>query len=186
MQGIMKTIEKYAKVYAKEALEKELTQLLQCENREAKSLSELLDEDNVFLNQEVAHWEDAVRLGTQALLKKGIIEPAYEAKVIENIKRYKAYVVVKKGVAMPHAKAENGANGLGISLITLKKGIEFGHPKNDPVSLVLIFANKDGVSHLRVVESFLNIIKKESQIQALLACENLTSLKACIQKWEDS
>lgn len=186
MQGIMKTIEKYAKVYAKEALEKELTQLLQCENREAKSLSELLDEDNVFLNQEVAHWEDAVRLGTQALLKKGIIEPAYEAKVIENIKRYKAYVVVKKGVAMPHAKAENGANGLGISLITLKKGIEFGHPKNDPVSLVLIFANKDGVSHLRVVESFLNIIKKESQIQALLACEDLTALKACIQKWEDS
>lgn len=185
IESVLGIVKKYSHIYAEDKLKLELENFFERGQTKLPKLSEKLNEGNIFLNQEADSWEEAVKIGTKQMITSRVIETSYETKVIENIKKYKAYVVLKKGVAIPHAKSEDGANELGISLITLKKGVCFGHPKNDPVSIIFIFASSDEFSHLTILETFMNIIKKEENIEILKNCKTKTEVLDRVKEWEE-
>ena len=47
------------------------------------------------------------------------------------------YYVLGPGLAMPHARPEDGVNRLGLALTVLKEGVNFGSEGNDPVRLLV-------------------------------------------------
>lgn len=185
LEKIMEICEKYCTIHSKKLLEKELKVAI---GMEAKSLelklSQLISKEKVILNAEANSWEEAVKLGSQVLISGGNISETYEKAMIDNIKKLKAYVVIKPGVAIPHAKPADGVNELGLSIVTLKKGIEFGHPKNDPVRLIFILANKDATSHLKALDIFIRIIKCEAYVEKLLSIKDYHDFKSWIENFE--
>jgi ascorbate PTS system EIIA or EIIAB component len=58
------------------------------------------------------------------------------------------YMVVAPGVALAHARPEDGALSLGLTVATLSEAVQFGHAENDPVDVVFAFGSPDRDQHV--------------------------------------
>ncbi|MFW5827314.1 MAG: PTS sugar transporter subunit IIA, partial [Alkalispirochaeta sp.] len=65
------------------------------------------------MNQSVADWEEAIRVGGRLMIDAGLVEPRYIDAIISNHKEMGPYFVIAPGIAMPHAKPENGVLATG-------------------------------------------------------------------------
>jgi len=86
----------------------------------------------IALDMEAADWKDAIRKGGSLLLQAGCCDGKYVEAMIDGCVRNGPYFVIGPGLAMPHARPENGVIKTGYALVTLKKGVEFGDGENDP------------------------------------------------------
>jgi PTS system ascorbate-specific IIA component len=93
-------------------------------------------------------WQAAIRAACQPLLESGAIADRYVARCVEMVNEQGPYMVVAPGIALAHARPEDGVSALGLSVASLAAPVEFGHPDNDPVDLVFAFASPDRDQHL--------------------------------------
>ncbi|MDX9801316.1 MAG: PTS sugar transporter subunit IIA [Spirochaetia bacterium] len=107
----------------------------------------LLDNNSIECNLEAKDWEDAIIKGGCFLVEKKIATPGYLQTIVNKCRENGPYIVIAPGIAMPHARPEEGALGLGYALVTLKNGIEFGDEDNDPVRLMIYIAAPNVKAH---------------------------------------
>ncbi len=107
----------------------------------------LLKNKTVELNVEATDWIDAIRKGGRLLVDSGCVEPKYVEAMVSGCVRNGPYVVIGPGIAMPHARPENGVLATGYALVTLKRGVEFGDAENDPIDVLVFMAAKDQATH---------------------------------------
>ncbi|MDF2505670.1 PTS sugar transporter subunit IIA [Clostridium sp.] len=81
--------------------------------------------------------------------------------MVENVKELGSYIVIAKGIAMPHARPEKGSKDIGLSLVTLKNPICFGNSENDPVKAIISFCAKDNISHLDILSELMELFEDE-------------------------
>lgn len=136
-------------------------------------LKEVLTEENVQINAEVDDWEEAIRLGGNLLMKSGGIGSSYIDKMVNIVKDIGPYIVIAPGIALAHARPEDGAKSTCFSLITLKNPVEFGHPENDPVNILITFASIDSSSHLNALGEILEIISKKDYVDRLINAKSV-------------
>ncbi|QSH41401.1 PTS sugar transporter subunit IIA [Lentisphaerota bacterium ZTH] len=139
-------------------------------------ISYLKENKTVLLQQQAASWQDAVKLGTDMLVEKGDIEPSYFESIIEKSREMGLYFILGPGMAMPHARPEDGVNSNSFALVTLKDPINFGDADNDPIDLLVTFAVKDAKFQNEVA-----IV----QIVTLLDEEDLVERLRKATKWSD-
>lgn len=130
-------------------------------------LKDILVSDTVNTNVGASTWEEAIRKGGQLLVEHGYVEESYIEAMVNAVKELGPYIVIAPGIAMPHAKGEDGVNKIGFSVITLEEPINFGHEKNDPVSIVICLAATDHSTHLRALSDLVNYINDDAFIQLL-------------------
>ena len=94
-------------------------------------------------------WEDAVLKGGDSLFRTGCCEYRYLEAIVEKCREVGPYIVIAPGIAMPHARPEQGAKGIGFSLVTLSSPVEFGDPDNDPVDILIFMAADSPASHVQ-------------------------------------
>lgn len=159
-------------------IEKIKTLLLNEKGEENYMLSDLIRKETIALGLEVDDWQDAVRKAGQLLINDGSITEEYIDDAIENVKELGPYIVITKGIALPHATNKVGVNRTAMSLITLKNPVNFGNKNNDPVDTVFMLATTDSTSHLGALqdlseflgdEEFLNILRHDTTIEKILA-----------------
>lgn len=97
----------------------------------------LIKEQSILLNQEASTWEEAVRIAANPLVISGAIQERYVEAIIESTKRYGPYYVLMEGMAMPHARPEDGVYRNAFSLVTFKEGVPFSDGKLASVFVVL-------------------------------------------------
>lgn len=97
----------------------------------------LIKEQSILLNQEASTWEEAVRIAANTLVNSGAIQERYVDAIIESTKRYGPYYVLMEGMAMPHARPEDGVYRNAFSLVTFKEGVPFSDGKLASVFVVL-------------------------------------------------
>jgi PTS system ascorbate-specific IIA component len=112
-----------------------------------------------------------VKIGGKLLEKDNIIDSGYIDKMIEVCKELGPYTVIAPGIAIPHARPEDGAKAFGISFLIIREGINFGS-HNDPVYLVISFATPDKESHLKFLQELAEILQDSENIT-----KSLISLK---------
>lgn len=141
-------------------------------------LSSLLIKEHMELNVICSDWIDAIKKSGELLVKDQCITEEYISAVVENVKEVGPYIVITKGVALPHASNEKGVNKTSMSLITLSNPINFGNKNNDPVEFVFMLAPKDSKSHLRALsdlaeilgrKEFLNLLKGAKTVEEILS-----------------
>lgn len=121
-------------------------------------LKEIILKKNIELNVSARNWEEAIQKGGQLLMNTGCIEQEYIQGMINGVKEFGPYIVIAPNIAMPHAKPEMGAKKIGFSLLTLQKPIEFGHPQNDPVDVVICLSAVDHSTHLEALSDLVNYL----------------------------
>jgi|GEM_PF-2713209 len=186
LKAIMNVVEKYCTIISPAHLKKELKSIIDPQmERTDLTLYEMLSKGRVLLNAEVDNWEEAIEVAAAPLIKDGYITENYEQAMKNSITKFKAYSVIRPSVVIPHAKPEDGILDVGLSIVTLKKGVNFGHLQNDPVRFVFMLTNKDEISHLRALNIFMQIIRKQENVDALLAINDYKSLETWVRKFEE-
>lgn len=146
-------------------------------------LKDLLWKDMIELDVAVYSWEEAVRRGGQLLLKAETIKEEYIDAMVDTVKDMGPYMVITKGVAMPHARPEKGALKQGLSFITLKEAVAFGNEEYDPVKLVVCFSSLDDKSHLSLLSSLAELFEDEKAIEKIIHARTKEAVLQIIKKF---
>jgi PTS system ascorbate-specific IIA component len=96
----------------------------------------------------VDDWAGAIRAACEPLVLAGCATPHYADRCVDMVREHGPYIVLAPGVALAHARPEDGATRLALSAITLSRPVPFGHPTNDPVDVVFAFASPDAGAHM--------------------------------------
>ncbi|OOM14543.1 PTS sugar transporter subunit IIA [Clostridium saccharobutylicum] len=122
-------------------------------------IERLFNEKTVELNIEAKNWEEAIRFCGNLFVKSGNTEARYVDAMINTVKSMGQYIVIEKGIAMPHARPEDGVKKIGMGLVKLKKPIEFGNEEYDPVDILIFICAVDKTSHLKALAELVTLIE---------------------------
>ena len=78
------------------------------------------------------------------------------------------YYVLAPGLAMPHARPEQGAKKNGLSLLHIKEGVSFDADENDPIFVVIMLCAVSGDEHIRMITALAEIFCDEACLDGLL------------------
>lgn len=98
-------------------------------------------------------WPAAVRAAGQGLVALGVADERYVERCVAQVEADGPYIVVAPGIALAHARPEDGARALGVSVAVLARPVEFGHPANDPVDVVFAFCSPDRAAHVGLLSA---------------------------------
>ena len=128
-----------------------------------------LPESAVVIGAHADGWRDAVRLAGAALARSGATLPGYSDEMIRMIEEHGAYVVIAPGLALAHARPGPDVLDDGLAIVTLSEPVVFGHPYNDPVTVVIALSVVSVGDHLESIAHLANIFNDPSVIPALAA-----------------
>ncbi|VTS39070.1 PTS system mannitol (cryptic)-specific transporter subunit IIA [Streptococcus pseudoporcinus] len=177
---LLDIISKHATITDKEGLTRDLSQYIIGNHLKkelgGKGLLDLLKEEFIQQCQEVATWQEAIRLAAQPLLKENIIEERYIDGMIASVNELGAYIVLAPKVAVPHAAPDKGAKALGISLLKLATPVSFdiekeGDKERD-VQLIFVLAAIDSSSHLKALQELSLILDDDENIEDIIAAKD--------------
>lgn len=119
---------------------------------------------------DAASWEDAIKEGGRILVDKGAATEEYLENIVRKCKENGPYIVIAPGIAMPHARPEEGALALGYGIVTLKNPVVFNDPDNDPVSLLIFMAAPSVKEHNEVaVSQIADLCDDEEAVEKIIA-----------------
>jgi PTS system ascorbate-specific IIA component len=122
-------------------------------------------------------WRDAVRAACAPLVDVGAISPSYADRCVALVEENGPYIVLSPGVALAHARPEDGARTLALSAITLAEPVRFGHPTNDPVDVVIAFASPGQDLHVGLLAALARALEQglSRRLRAALSGEEAES-----------
>ena len=147
---------------------------------EKNSLEKMISKKTIALNVEVKDWQEAVRVSGELLVKNDFVEPRYIDAMIETTKTLGPYIVISPGVALPHARPEDGVKEPCMSLITLKTPVNFGNEHNDPVKLVIAFGTVDHNAHVKAISKLARIIGDEEKLNSLVNAKEIDQVEKIV------
>ncbi len=108
----------------------------------------LIENNSIKLHQSASNWEEAIKIGTDLLVAAGTIEPCYYDNIVSKIKEMGPYIILAPGLAMPHARPEEGVIKTSFALVTLDTPIYFDG-EDEPVDVLLTLAGSDSDQHMQ-------------------------------------
>ena len=140
-------------------------------------LEEYIKQEYIKLNVECSTWEESIQKAGQILLENEIVTNQYIEESIRSAKQLGgSYIVITKGVAIPHVTSHVGVEKNGVSIITLKNPIEFGNKENDPVKIVFMLATLDMESHINVLSKISNLLSQSEFFEILKNSKDTKSI----------
>ena len=136
-----------------------------------------LTADAIELGAVAADWRAAVRIAGDVLARAGIATPAYADEMIRMIEEHGPYVVIAPGLALAHARPGPAVLSDGLAIVTLASPVDFGHPHNDPVSVVLGLAIATADEHLAAVAELANVFNDSTAITDLAAATTVEEIQ---------
>jgi ascorbate PTS system EIIA or EIIAB component len=128
-----------------------------------------LDDDAIVLGATAVDWREAVRLAGRALETSGRATAAYADEMVRMIDEHGPYVVIAPGLALAHARPGPEVLADGLSIVTLDPPVDFGHPYNDPVRVVVGLAVHSVDHHLSFIADLANAFDDSATIGAIAA-----------------
>jgi mannitol/fructose-specific phosphotransferase system IIA component (Ntr-type) len=131
------------------------------------ALSKMITKKTIALGLTVHDWQEAVRAAGDLLVRAGKAEPRYVDGMIRMVQEIGPYIVIAPGVALPHARPEDGVKEACMSLVTLNPPVPFGNEYNDPVELVVAFGSPDSKGHMEALAELARLLENETALNRL-------------------
>ena len=144
-------------------------------------LAEHLTQEMIQLKVDADDWEAAVRAGGALLHRAGKCNQAYVEAMVKTVHEMGPYMVLAPGLAMAHARPQDGALALGISLITLNTPVAFGSQANDPVELVISFCAVDNQGHVDLLKALAMFLRDQNNQEALIKARTVDQVLRAIR-----
>jgi PTS system ascorbate-specific IIA component len=130
-------------------------------------------EERIKVVEVVSDWKEAVILAGKLLQRDNCIEESYIEGMIKTCQELGPYIAIAPGLAIPHARPEEGAQKTCFSILVVRKGVNFGS-HNDPVYIVVAFSSPDKKSHLKFLQVLAELFanKGEQIVNSLRKAKN--------------
>lgn len=129
---------------------------------------DLLTPKTIKTKVSAGDWKEAGRVVGQMLVDVDGAEPGYTDAMIKAVEDMGPYIVLAQGVALFHARPEDGAKSICLSLATLDEGVSFGAGDKDPVKLALALGATDNQSHLNLLRELVTIIGDSDLVEKIV------------------
>ncbi|MCU1481061.1 MAG: ascorbate transporter subunit [Subtercola sp.] len=137
-----------------------------------------LPDPAVLLKQQAADWRAAVLLAGAALEASGAVTAEYGPRMVAMVEEFGAYIVIAPGLALAHARPGDDVLRAGMAVVTLDEPVVFGHPYNDPVSVVLGLAVLTADEHVTGIAELANVFNETAAIARLAAATSADEVRA--------
>lgn len=128
----------------------------------------MISRDAILLDHPATTAEEAIIAAGDALHASGSCNHEYVQAMVANYREFGPYFVIAPGLAMPHARPEQGAQHPQLSFIRLREPVVFGHSENDPVRLVLGLAATGQDEHIELIQKLVTLLGDESTYHLFL------------------
>lgn len=140
-------------------------------------IESLLTDDKIQIHLEAKDWREAIEKAADPLLKDGAINKNYVKAMQDSVTKYGAYIVIGPGLALAHARPEDGASKLDVSVASLKTPVNFGSEQNDPVKIIFVLSAIDNYSHLNILKSIIELINEDGKVDELDSANTVAEFK---------
>jgi len=130
-------------------------------------LEQLLGPSTCKAKVNAQSWIEAGRKAGKLLLDKKFITENYIESIINGVYEYGPYIVIGPGIALFHARPEDGVNEICLSMMTLKQPVEFGAGENDPVDLIFVLGAIDQNSHLNLMAELMQVLQDDALLSEI-------------------
>ncbi|WP_447882494.1 PTS sugar transporter subunit IIA [Serratia fonticola] len=122
----------------------------------------------IIIDHPASSAADAIQAAGQALCQSGACSPEYVAAMVASYQEFGPYFVIAPGLAMPHARPEQGAIKAQLSLVRLREPIAFGHTENDPVQVLLGLSATSSDRHIHLIQHIVTLLADENNLHTLM------------------
>ena len=129
----------------------------------------LIVNNSIQLNAKAADWQSAIKIGTDALVKAGVIEERYFDAIIKAVAAEGPYICIHDAFALPHSRPEDGVISTGFALTVLESPVLF-EGIDEPVDVLVTLAGKDAEEHIEGTMQVANLIEFDEDFTKLRAC----------------
>jgi PTS system ascorbate-specific IIA component len=140
---------------------------------------QLLELDTIALQAHARDWRDAVRIGTDLLVGAGTVEARYYDAIVKMTGELGAWYLLAPGIAMPHARPEEGVKQTSFALVTLAEPVSFGDPDNDPIDLLITLAAADAKTmNEEAIVEVVTLLDNEDTVRRIRAAKTRDGIRA--------
>lgn len=123
--------------------------------------------DGIRIGLTATTWREVVDGVGRLLVDNRFATAGYTAAIAQSIERNGPYLVIAPGLALLHARPEEGALAPGLVLATLAEPVAFGHSTNDPVTVALGLTAVDSESHLDALVAIANTFSRTDAVATI-------------------
>ncbi|WP_314775292.1 PTS sugar transporter subunit IIA [uncultured Solobacterium sp.] len=142
-------------------------------------LKDILTVDNVIRVNKNVVWKEAIKIASEPLLITKSITSKYVQAMIDLVEEHGAYIVLKNKIAIAHAKPEEGANRLNVSLLINRKKIYFDEKIG--VHFLFVLSSPNPKAHLQILKDISFWTDEEVDLTTLLNGD-INELMNCVRK----
>ncbi|MBK5142555.1 PTS sugar transporter subunit IIA [Budviciaceae bacterium BWR-B9] len=115
-------------------------------------------------SRHVESWREAVALAATPLIELGYVKTEYIQGIIDNTLEYGPYYLIAPGIALPHARPQQGALRNGVAFTTLSQPVSFGHDECDPIWLLICVSATDAEQHIKTIQTIVSLLDDSALI----------------------
>lgn len=190
LEKLISIIENHCNVVDLNGLVRDLTGILGATDESSAvldtrpKLRDLLTKDTILLDVQASDWEAAIRIAGGVLYQGGYIQEHYTESMLDAVKKMGPYIVIGKGIALPHAQTAVDVCKTGMCFIRLSPPVVFGNPDNDPVDLMFCFAATDASFHLPALFELSRLICSESHLRVFRKAKSAIEIISMVSETE--
>lgn len=124
--------------------------------------------DRVATGVRAADWRAAVRAAGRLLEESGAVEARYTAAMLRAVEELGPYIVIAPGLALPHARPEDGVRQACMAVVSLEPPVAFGSAENDPVRVVIALGAADADGHVQALAQLMAALEDPEDLDTLL------------------
>lgn len=145
----------------------------------------LIKNNSVKLGLSANTWQEAVKLAVDPLIESGAVEERYYDAILRITEEFGPYYLLMPGMAMPHARPEDGVKEDAFSLITLQEPVTFSDGK--PASVLIALAATSSEIHASVaIPQIIALLELENSIDRMIAAKSEEEIYSMIDETKDS
>lgn len=186
IEQLLSVIGKYATIHREQSLKYELVQFMNQQSYERRRRSPMLDElittETFQRSSEKLDWKEAIALAAQPLVANGSVEESYIEAMINKVTAFGPFIDLGKGVAIPHARPEDGVNQIGMSMLALEHPVYLLDDPAHEIRLLICIAAIDNQTHLKALSGLTAILRKEENIQQLIKAKAFDDIADLIKE----
>ncbi len=138
--------------------------------------------EKVVIVDKIENWENAIKLAAKPLLLDNSITENYVRAMVNNVKKFGAYIVINDVLALAHSRPEDGVNRNCLSLLKINEGVVFDEALGSRVYLIFVLGAVNNSSHMDILLKLMEIIDNESLIKKLTEAVSINEITELLEE----
>jgi ascorbate PTS system EIIA or EIIAB component len=186
---LMEVIKKHTEIKNENKLFSDLVNLFYSHNQSKgmhkPMLSELLTQETICFTDEILDWKKAIMEASQPLIQSNKVDKRYVNAMITNVEEVGTYIHIGKGIAIPHARPEDGVNQLGMSFLRTRKPVLLLDQDDHKIDIFICLAAVDSEAHLKALAQLTKILGDKDLLESIKSAETAEQVIEIIKKGEE-